>query len=391
MRFLFCVIPEKGHLHPMIGPALYLQEQGHEVVFFADEQTALSLRKAGLIHSVFYPTPSGSADTFRGQVFAEQVRDAAWLRQWIKRLLVEQAEAYIPAFRDAIQATGPDMVVADPMLYAAIIAAHCEDVRWVVLSNSLNPVLSEGIDSELLSTVQELSTERASLFVRHGMVVQFRGCDVISPRLTVVFTTEEFVGQDMPGVVMVGPSLPPRSRGDEPDFPWGEIDPSLPLVYMSLGSQIYYQPRMYETLIAAAADKPLQVVMSVGDLDVLLRVGKLPPNVLAVRYAPQLALLARASVMITHGGANSVMEALSFGVPLLCTPICNDQFHQAFFIRQSGTGIELDLNTANVDQVEAALQNLIETSRYREQAQRIARSYARNGAKTAALQVEQAC
>lgn len=391
MKFLFCTIPEKGHLNPMIGPAVHLQELGHEVVFFADERVAAALRKVGLENFVFHPMPQEETPVARGEIFAERVRDPVWLRQWIKDLLVDQAEACIPAFREAIRATRPDRLVVDPMLYAAIIAAHCEGVDWVVLSNSLNPVLPDDLDSELLQTVRSLSGARDSLFVRYGMQLQFRGCDAISPTLTVAFTTAEFVGREVPGVAMPGPSLPPGLRGDEPDFPWAWLDARRPLIYMSLGSQIYHQPRMLEKLIAAVTGKPVQLLLSAGELASSFPARVLPENVIAVPYAPQLAVLARTSVMITHGGANSVMEALSFGVPLLCTPICNDQFHQAWFVRHSGVGLELNLNAASVAEIDSALQDLLTSAHYREQAQRVAKSYAGNGARRAAELVAQAC
>ena len=89
--------------------------------------------------------------------------------------------------------------------------------------------------------------------------------------------------------------------------------------------------------------------------------------------------------MVTHGGANSVMEALSFGVPLLVTPICNDQPHNAHFVEQSGAGICLDLATASVPECRAALRALTAAGPHREAAARIAASYAtRDGAVIAA-------
>jgi UDP:flavonoid glycosyltransferase YjiC (YdhE family) len=74
---------------------------------------------------------------------------------------------------------------------------------------------------------------------------------------------------------------------------------------------------------------------------------------------PQLEVLAHADVMITHGGANSVIEALAHGVPLLVSPICNDQFHQAELVQRAGFGRVLDLHTATPAQCRDALQELL--------------------------------
>ena len=62
----------------------------------------------------------------------------------------------------------PDVVVIDPLLYAAAIAAELEGLPWVSMSNSLNPVLPDDLDSELLRTVRWLTPERTRLFARYG-------------------------------------------------------------------------------------------------------------------------------------------------------------------------------------------------------------------------------
>ncbi|MBH9665472.1 glycosyltransferase, partial [Burkholderia multivorans] len=89
------------------------------------------------------------------------------------------------------------------------------------------------------------------------------------------------------------------------------------LVYMSLGSQLYYHPDVFAKVIEAARATPAQLVLSVGEL---VDADLLPADdarVIAVRYVPQLALLRRTHAFVSHGGANSVMESLACGVPML--------------------------------------------------------------------------
>jgi UDP:flavonoid glycosyltransferase YjiC (YdhE family) len=43
----------------------------------------------------------------------------------------------------------------------------------------------------------------------------------------------------------------------------------------------------------------------------------LPANLIVRRRAPQLALLRRASAMVTHGGTNSIIECVAYGVPMV--------------------------------------------------------------------------
>lgn len=381
-RFLFVTIPEKGHLHPLIGPAQRLQEAGAAVAFHAPYDLREALARAGLDTFLGPDTPAPAGH--RGEAFAARVADPAWLRAWIRSLLLDATPAGVEPIRAAIRAWRPDVVALDPMVYAAVIAAALEGVPWAALSNSLNPCLPDDFDSELLATVRGLAVDRDALFARYGLRVDFRGCDALSPRLTVAFATPRLVGRPVPGVHLVGPSFPAGPRGDEVDFPWERLRPERPLVYLSLGSQIYHQPTIFRAVIGACADRPVDLVIAASDLAAPGALGPLPTNVTAVRYAPQRALLARARAFVTHGGANSVMEAAAAGVPLLVTPICNDQWHNARFVAEAGVGLALDLRTAPPAALAAALDALLADEPLRERARALAESYRRDGAQEAA-------
>ncbi|MBB5036567.1 glycosyltransferase [Prosthecobacter dejongeii] len=383
-RILFFTIPEKGHLNPMIGPAVWLQRLGHEVRFHAAHDISAQLHAAGLQALEMQVPAAPPPDANRGAFFAEKVRDPTWLREWIQRLLVEEAPAQLPALEAAIQNFQPDLIVTDPMIYPAAIAANHAGIPWVALSNSLNPVLNDRITSDLLETVQALSPARQALFAAYGMNMEFRGCDMLSPQLTIAFTTPAFIGRSVPGVEMVGPSLPPTQRGDETEFPWELLATDRPKIFMSFGSQIYHQPSLFHKVIRATAGMRVQLVLSVNDLFGTSLLADLPPHVLAFRYAPQLKLLPHVQAFITHGGANSVMEALHFGVPLLISPVCNDQFHQAHFIRHSGVGLELNLESATVTETRDSLQRLLNDPSIQTHVKRVAESYAVDGAHRAA-------
>lgn len=383
-RILFLTIPEKGHVNPMIGPAVWLRRLGYDVRFHAAHDISSQLQAAGLEALETRVESSPPPDLNRGAFFAGKVRDPAWLREWIRLLLIEQAPAQVAPLQQAVAAYAPDVIVTDPMIYPAGIVATRLGIPWVALSNSLNPVLDPEVTSDLLDTLKALAPAREQLFASHGAEMRFSGCDMISPHLTVAFTTPEFIGREVPGVHMVGPSMPPAARGDEAEFPWDKLRADRPVIYMSYGSQIYHQPRLFERVAAATAGMGVQVVMVVNELMRTDWLGGLPSHVLPCHYAPQLALLPRVRAFITHGGANSVMEGLRFGVPLLISPVCNDQFHQAHYIRRRNVGRVLDLDAATEADIREALETLLYDSTVASAVRQVAESYAVDGARRAA-------
>ena len=67
-------------------------------------------------------------------------------------------------------------------------------------------------------------------------------------------------------------------------------------------------------------------------------VPDVPPDWLVRPYLPQVALLQRTAVLVTHGGNNSVTEALTAGVPMVVLPFSTDQFAGAAAIEAAGLG-----------------------------------------------------
>jgi zeaxanthin glucosyltransferase len=109
-------------------------------------------------------------------------------------------------------------------------------------------------------------------------------------------------------------------------FPWGRLD-GRPLVYASLGTLQNRLADMFATIAEAVAPLDVQLVISLGsaDQDVSTIAARCPGNPVIVPVAPQLQLLDRAALAITHAGLNTALESLARGVPMVAIPITNDQ------------------------------------------------------------------
>src|SRR4029077_12592824 len=84
--------------------------------------------------------------------------------------------------------------------------------------------------------------------------------------------------------------------------------------------------------------------------------------------APQLELLERAALCITHAGLNTVLESLSQGVPMVAIPIGYDQPGVAARIAYHGVGEFLEIEDLAVGRVQRLIQEVLENPRYREKA-----------------------
>jgi len=174
------------------------------------------------------------------------------------------------------------------------------------------------------------------------------------------------------------------------DFPWERLTGE-PLVYASMGTILNGQVDVFRTIVAAVAkNKNLQLVLSIGDQIDPKRIGPVPNNAIVVKRAPQLELLKRATVCITHAGLNTVLESLAQGVPQLAIPITYDQPGVAARIAHKRTGVVTSLDKLNADHLAFLLNEVLTDPTYRENALKMQRAIAEaNGLSVAADRIEE--
>jgi MGT family glycosyltransferase len=143
--------------------------------------------------------------------------------------------------------------------------------------------------------------------------------------LNIVYTTRNFNGDDgvhEPDYLFAGPSIDRLQEAYDSDF---SVIGDRKLIYISLGSLNTDFADFYKTCISAFRNTDYYVCMSIGKKCEVSQLGEIPLNFLIKSFLPQLEILKRADVFITHAGFNSVNEALYFGVPMLALPQVNDQ------------------------------------------------------------------
>ena len=115
------------------------------------------------------------------------------------------------------------------------------------------------------------------------------------------------------------------------------LDDGPPPIVFTLGSSAVWVARdFYRESIAAAKLLGRRAVLLIGD-DRNRSDEPLPPEVIAVNYAPFEALLPRACAMVHHGGVGTTSQGLRAGVPTLIVPFAFDQPDNAAHAERLGT------------------------------------------------------
>jgi zeaxanthin glucosyltransferase len=139
-----------------------------------------------------------------------------------------------------------------------------------------------------------------------------------------------------------------------------------PLIYASMGTLVNGLPNVYGTILEAASEFPeMQMVLSVGRNFNPDDLGRIPSNTIVVRTAPQIDLLKRAALCITHAGLNTALEALAQGVPMVAIPVGFDQPGVAARIAYHGVGEFIEVGNLTTRRLSDLIARIKENPKYR--------------------------
>jgi zeaxanthin glucosyltransferase len=393
MKIGFVSLPLSGHLNPMTALARKLQSRGHEVVFFGVPDVGPFARAANLDFVSYGEKeyPIGSIAESWGEV--AKMRGLSVLEYTSKNLtpaLVKVALEHLP---EKIAESGVDALVLDSIYrFVELIPIHMGIPYaqvWVVLQFDVSGSTPPGIFSWLPDPSPEAraknieglkmfgSLRTASLLIgqsfaaKNGLDIDWNNPGATTSKLAVITQTpKEF---DFPGI-----PWPPQfhyagplhdSEGREPvPFPWEKLT-GKPLIYASLGTLLNGLENVYAAILQAVKTLPdMQVVISVGKSANLEALGTIPPNAIVVRSAPQIELLKRAALCITHAGLNTTLEALAQGVPMVAIPVGFEQPGIAARIAYHGAGEFVELEDVSTERLSALIQQVHGDPGYRDKA-----------------------
>jgi UDP:flavonoid glycosyltransferase YjiC (YdhE family) len=387
---VFC-FPGTGHINPFTALARRLQQRGHRVIVFGIADTEARVRAAGVEFCQV-----GAQDYPLGTL-AELDRKLSTLKGLSSfRFTVDRVKNHSHMeLRDgpaAVKAAGVEAMLVDEadmagsvadMLGLPFISIAC--FPPLMLNDSIPPFvfgwryhagplarLRNLLGRLLLTWVaqpiyKEVNAQRTSW----GLAPFKATVDALSPlaQITQLPQALEFPMPNPPlGLHYTGPFV---DQVREPvAFPWGRLN-GKPLVYASMGTLQNGAEWMFRTIAEACAGRDVQLVLSMGGSREPSELGELPGTPIVVRYAPQLELLRRAAVVVTHAGLNTTLESLAEGVPLVAIPMGNDQPGVAARIAYAGVGVVIPPKKLSRERLQRAIGAVLQDEKYRSAAQRV--------------------
>ncbi|MBV9762243.1 MAG: glycosyltransferase [Acidobacteriaceae bacterium] len=161
-------------------------------------------------------------------------------------------------------------------------------------------------------------------------------------------------------------------------FPWEKLD-GRPLIYASLGTLQNAREATFRSFAEACIGIDAQLVLTHGGGLTDQEAAALPGNPVVVPYAPQLELLERAGLTLTHAGLNTVLDSLSCGVPMVTVPITYEQPAIAGRVAWCGAGRVVPFAKLKADRLRYELGEVLSNPSYRAAAARVRESIQQAG------------
>lgn len=402
-----------GHLNPMMALGQELQQRGHRVtsINFLDAEAAAQAAKIEFQAIAQNEYPLGRTAELQKIDGELSGLDALKFTFKIFKELGLLRLQYIPA---VIQSAGIDALLVDQTCFeGGAIADHLK-IPFITICNALMANAEPNIPPLVTSwRYQSVWWARWRNQIGHKLFNLF-----ISPSFKTIQTYRkqwnlplysqisdmwstlaqisqqpdvfDFPRQQLPKCFhYTAPFVNPNARKPV-NFPWEKLD-NRPLIYASMGTLKNQLVEVFGAIAFACADLDAQLVISLGGTLTKDALGELPGSPLVVSFAPQLELLQKASLCITHAGLNTALESLNAGVPIVAIPIGDDQPGIAARLKYVGAGEFIELDNLNPNQLKTLVLHVLTNDFYSQNARRLQQALAKiNGVKLASDIIEEA-
>jgi len=272
------------------------------------------------------------------------------------------------ALAPAVAASAADVLVIDCLLLNALSAAELVDAPTAIFLHWLmyDHIVEHPTDFD----DWEVRTNRTRVGLGLDELPLGKGIRELWSRHEVVLSLPPpaWHRTELPSMVRhVGPIANEPQHDAVWDLPWPP-DAELPLILISLSSTYMHQESALQRLAEAAAGLDANIVVSLAGA-ISPEWVTLPERVEVRKWVNFELLLPHTALVVTHGGQATVSAAMTYGVPILVSPLGRDQSDVAERVTQHGLGIAVD-DKASVEEIRTVMRRLLDEEHYREAATR---------------------
>jgi MGT family glycosyltransferase len=411
-RFLITCWPFVGHLYPQISVAHALRDRGHDVAVYSHESTRSVVEGEGFtlfpfvhvderryerIHALEAEVPATQPKRQTISIAMKAYRD----------MLADSIPEQITDLQAIVGKWRPDVVITDPALWGPILVlweitgipvALLTQMVGSMIPGPDGPPWGPGLPSpksfgtRLLARVTQVGIDVvASNMRRHVNQIRARyglgpmGCSVNAftgklPLYLIPSVPElDYNRHDQPSNVhYVGPCVWTRSVSAKPPEWLEQLSTDRPWIHATEGTAQYQEPFLLRATAKALGDLRMEVVLTTGQNrdPATLGLDPLPSNVRVARWLSHEEFLPRCAILVTTGGAATVLASLNAGVPLLVVPTFWDKSDNAQRVVEAGVGLRLSPRHCTPARVRAAVMRLLEEPHFRDNARLMAKKFA---------------
>lgn len=379
-----------GHLNPFIALSRELVARGHRVTFFLDAELENRIRPYGLEFVAIAASGKGSSEHMLADRRKKPSSAIPLLGYRIRRT-VNDMETSLRETPPALTSAGVDVLIVDELALAGPTVAQMLHLPYFVVSTSVphnfgwsaprSIAPPKSIFNRLQNALLEISVFRMRGPVRRrldsfrrqlgfGSIRQIRQVFPELAHITQLPQCLDFPRSGLPSNFhYTGPFVSESARLPT-EFPWDQLD-GRRVIYASLGTTLKGESTIFHLIAEACSGLDMQLVISLGGRRDPRMFHDLPGSPLIVRDAPQLEILKKAEIVITHAGSNTVFEALMHGKPMVAIPQTFDQPAIAARLAWLGVAVVLRSRKSSAKVIREALSLVLNDPMYRNAAQSI--------------------